>query len=157
MGKFIAENLIKDPASKVLDHRTTRLLLGDGASIAKSTGPALVEKLKHHLHGTPEGDQERKLVEMLTKNLGEDNLVGSAGEFGLLLAFLQHSPRSKVVKGELYVSAEDVRVMFADHQFPEGWETWKKTAGDWIGSTTGLTVAAAAEFHRLDKARKQKK
>ena len=81
--------------------------------------------------------------------MGENNLVGSAGEFGLLFAFLANSPRTREVDDEPALSFDDVRVMFVEKRFPEGWESWKKTRRDWLRHTTGLLKSAFAEYRRL--------
>jgi hypothetical protein len=93
----------------------------------------------------------RVAEEKLTKLLGEDNLVGSAGEFGLLFAFLRHSPRTKEIDGEAALSLDDVKGMFIDKRLPDGWETWKKSAFDWINFTTKLLISAHAEYVRLSQ------
>ncbi|MDB5101082.1 MAG: hypothetical protein JWM80_5503 [Cyanobacteria bacterium RYN_339] len=145
VAKFIAENLANDPNSKVLDGNVAKRLFGDLHQFAGTTGPALLAKLRKKDHVA----EERKLTEALTKTLGEDNLVGSAGEFGLLMAFLAHSPRSKKIGGEPAIAVADVQAMFQDHRFPDGWEQWPKTRHDWVVNTTALMVEAGKEFHNL--------
>ncbi len=158
MAKFIAENLARDPASKVVGGRVARLLLGDVGSVVAQSGPALLEKLKNTVRGGPDPtDAHRKLVVSLTKSLGEENLVGSAGEFGLLMAFLVNSPRTTKVGGEPAVAVEDLKAMFQDHRFPDGWETWPKTAQDWVTNTTALTVEAGKEYRKLTRPAKHAK
>jgi hypothetical protein len=147
VAKFIAENLARDPNSKVLDGHVTKLLVGDLGQFAGASHGAILEKL--HLRKKASPEDERRLTETLTKTLGEDNLVGSAGEFGLLMAFLAHSPRSKKIKGEPAIAVADVKAMFQEHRFPDGWETWPKTRQDWVLNTSALALGAAKEFHRL--------
>ncbi len=149
LGKYIAENLAADPNAKVFGARVTGLLLGDVASTLVATGPALLESLKTAFGGARETTQNTRLYEALTKTLGEDNLVGSAGEFGLLMAMLANSPRSRMVDGEPAISVEDVRSMFVDHKFPDGWETWPKSRHDWVVASTQLTLEAAKEYLAL--------
>lgn len=88
-------------------------------------------------------------LEALTRLLGEDNLVGSAGEFGLLFALLANKPGARTVNGEPTIELADVKAMFIDKRFPAGWETWKKTSHDWVTNTTGLLVSAGKEYLRL--------
>ena len=133
VGKFIAENLARDPNSKVFGAKTILLLGKDLVSFA-ATVPSL---------------DDTKLFEALTKLTGEDNLVGSAGEYGLLFAFLANSPNTIQVDGEPALSVDDVTGMFQQKQFPAGWNTWQKTRGDWILSTTALLHAAAVEYLRI--------
>jgi hypothetical protein len=55
--------------------------------------------------------------EKYTKLLGEDNLVGSAGEFGLLFALLANRPDAKELDGEPTVPLRDVEAMFLENAF----------------------------------------
>jgi len=147
VGGFIAGNLLRDPGSKVFGLSVTGLLARDLGEFVAVTGPALMEKLT----GSEESAEtaHRELFEKLTKLTGEDNLVGSAGEFGLLFAFLANKPGAKKVDGEPTVSLEDLRAMFLDKRFPAGWDAWKKTTLDWVVNTTGLLMSAGKEYLRL--------
>ena len=144
-GRFIAENLLRDPKSKVLELSAAELLVGDlGAlveTIARSLGTILAGA---------DGDAaaaRRTAEEKLTKLLGEDNLVGSSGEFGLLFAFLINKPGVSEIDGEPALSLEDVRGMFLGMTLPTGWQTWKKRRVDWTVHTAGLLFSAAKEYH----------
>ena len=53
----------------------------------------------------------------LTKLLGDDNLVGSAGEFGLLFAFLANTPDAHEEDGEPTISVTDLETMFVQKSF----------------------------------------
>ena len=146
VGHFIAENLRRDPQAKVLEAAVATLLLGDLAEVLLSAGGILPS-----LFGSDE-DRDlayREFEQKLTKLMGENNLVGAAGEFGLLFAFLANSPRTKEVDDEPALSFDDVRVMFVEHRLPEGWERWKKTRRDVLRHTTGLLKSAFAEYRRL--------
>ena len=146
VGRFIAENLRKDPISKVLDHRTLALLASDSLT-ALETGLAAIGKL---LGGHDEVRAiHRDIEEQLTKLLGEDNLVGSAGEFGLLFAFFANKPGAQRVDGEPAIALDDLKTMFVDKHLPEGWQTWRKLRIDWVKDTTGLLIAAAKEYRTL--------
>jgi hypothetical protein len=149
VGKFIAENLAKDPTSKVFGTTVHTMLGRDLAAFAKTIGPALLEKLHNAATGDNDSEADTELFEALTKLTGEDNLVGSAGEFGLLFAFLAESPKTIEVDGEPALSVEDVSAMFKDHRFPEGWDQWKKTRHGWIVNTTELLQSAAVEYLKL--------
>jgi hypothetical protein len=144
IGRFIAENLLNDPKSKVFGIRTTALLGHDLFEFVETTGSALLKKL----FGSDEEAEttHRDIEEKLTKLTGEDNLVGSAGEFGLLFAFLINKPGSKQIDGEPALAVEDVRAMFVEKRFPDGWETWKKSRIDWVRNTTALLIAAGKEY-----------
>jgi len=149
VGRFIAENLVKDPKSKVFDLNTVELLASDLVELVETTGSALIGKL----FGSDEdaNTTHRDIEEKLTKLTGEDNLVGSAGEFGLLFAFLANKPDAREVEGEPAVAVQDLRAMFVDKRLPDGWETWKKTRIDWVTNTTGLIISAAREYRALKR------
>ena len=102
------------------------------------TGFDFVGKLFGH-----EAAGHRDLEQKLTRLLGEDNLVGSCGEFGLLFAFLANKPGGVRIAGEPAVEVRDLKSMFVDKRLPEGWKTWKKNRVDWVTNTTGLLISAA--------------
>jgi hypothetical protein len=141
VGGFIAENLLKDPKSKVFGEKTAELLASDFVSFAETVGPSLMSRL----FGSDKdaSTAQRDLLVKLTKLLGEDNLVGSAGEFGLLFAMLANKPGTKEIDSEPAVAVEDLKAMFVDKRLPDGWESWKKTRIDWVKNTTGLLAGAA--------------
>lgn len=148
VGRFIAGNLRRDPKAKVFGTSAVLLLARDLGHFATSAGPALVSKLV----GPNESSEKdhRELEERLTKLLGEDNLVGSAGEFGLLFAFFANKPGVQQVDGEPALAIDDLRTMFVDKQLPNGWENWPKTRLDWVRNTTSLMVSAAKEYLALE-------
>lgn len=151
VGRFIAENLLKDPNSKVFEKNTAALLASDLVGFVQTTGSALMRKLfgSHEEASATHRDMETKL----TKLLGEDNLVGSAGEFGLLFAFLANKPGAREIEGEPTVAVQDLKTMFVDKQLPDGWETWKKSRRDWVRNTTALLVSASKEYLALKRTR----
>ena len=149
VGHFIAENLLRDPNSKVFGLKTATLLAGDLGEFVKSIGSALMTKFF-----SDDDDTEvahRDVEEKLTKLTGEDNLVGSAGEFGLLFAFLANRPGTREVEGEPAVAVQDLEDMFVNKRLPEGWETWKKSRRDWVRNTTGLMISAGKQYHALKR------
>lgn len=148
VGRFIAENLLKDPKSKVFEKNTAVLLGSDLIDFVKTTGSALTSKLSGDVSTT-----HRDVEEKLTQLSGEDNLVGSAGEFGLLFAFLANKSRANEAEGEPAVTVQDLKSMFVDKHLPEGWETWKKSRLDWVKNTTGLLISASKEYLTLKGAR----
>jgi hypothetical protein len=154
VGRFIAENLDKDPNSKVLGKKTAALLVRDLFDLLKAIGRAVLDKIS----GTEEGAKttHRNVEEKLTKLTGEDNLVGSSGEFGLLFAFLANRPGAREreeVEGEPAVSVQDLRAMFVEKRLPDGWETWKKSRIDWVANTTALLSSARKEYRNLKRTR----
>jgi hypothetical protein len=144
VGRFIAENLLSDPKSKVLGTNTLTLLAGDFAALMGTAGSTLMQRLFGSSDDAKAG--HRNLEQKLTKLLGEDNMVGSAGEFGLLFAFLAHRPGAKEIDGEPALAVQDLKSMFVDKRFPDGWQSWKKSRIDWVTNTTGLLISAAKEY-----------
>lgn len=147
VGKFIADNLRRDPKSKVFGTSVAGLLARDLRQFIATVGPDLLARLR----GSTDNSLHRELVEKLTHLTGEDNLVGSSGEFGLLFAFLVHSPRTKQLDGEPALSLEDIESMFVHRRLPEGWGNWKKTRADWVINTTALMVDAGKAYLALQK------
>lgn len=151
VARFIAENLLRDANSKVFGKATVKLLLSDLTSFVGTVGPTLVKKLETTEEGAVEA--HRELEQKLTKLLGDDNLVGAAGEFGLLFAFFANKPGAAVVDGAPAISVSDLQAMFVDKRFPDGWRNWKKSRIDWVKNTTALLVGAGAEYLRLRRER----
>ncbi|MFE8072579.1 hypothetical protein QQM79_16080 [Marinobacteraceae bacterium S3BR75-40.1] len=135
VGRFIAANLKMDrPNRPKVQVMPLRQLLGDSL------------KLLNELKDLLLGGNEREITEAisaLTKVLGDDHLIASAGEWGLLFAFLENSPRSD--NGAIALS--DVEALFVTRQFPAGWETWKKTALSWVMATSRLASKAARAYY----------
>jgi hypothetical protein len=150
VAHFIAENLHRDPASKVFGGAAVISLLTDAGSVLGAIGPAIVNRLIGA--DNERVDAHRDLEQKLTKLFGEDNLAGSAGEFGLLFAFFANKPGSAAVDGEPAIAVTDLELMFIDKKFPEGWETWKKSRADWVRNTLALLVSAQAEYRRIQEA-----
>jgi hypothetical protein len=148
VGRFIAQNLRRDPNAKVAQATVAELLAHDLAGAVAAISAKVVSMISAIGTGTnrsSNGAVEQKL----TRLLGEDNLVGSSGEFGLLFAFLSNAPATKQLNGEPALSLDHVRAMFISKELPEGWKTWKKSRVDWVVHTTALLVSAAKEYHRL--------
>ena len=134
-ARFIAENLLRDPNAKVQVGVTATLIAADLADLLAM----LLSK----------GPTHRDVKAKFTKMLAANNLLGSAGEFGLLFAFLAQSPNTKKIDDEPAVAVADLQAMFVSKEFPRGWDTWKKSATDWVTHTTALFLSAAREYHRL--------
>jgi len=147
VGKFIAQNLKRDPNSKVASANVAELMARDLAGVVGAISAALASKLLGS--SSDANDNHRLLEQKLTKLMGENNLVGSAGEFGLLFAFLTHDPNTKEIEGEPALSLDRVRGMFVQKQLPDGWQTWKKSRVVWVVHTTALLLAAGKEYHQL--------
>ena len=146
VGRFIAENLRRDPNSRGFGSSAVKRLTDLGSFVA-SIGPAALSRL----HGASDqaAETHRDLEQKLTKLLGDDNLVGSAGEFGLLLAFLANKPDAHEEDGEPTISVTDLEIMFVQKKLPSGWELWRKTRVDWVKNTTALLISAGREYLKL--------
>lgn len=147
VGCFIAENLYRDPDSKVFMKEAIALLGGDLVELVETTGSHFLNKL----NGSGDKVNHREIDQKLTKLAGENNLVGSAGEFGLLFAFFANKPGAHKIDGEPALSEQDLRAMFVDKRLPDGWETWKKTRKDWAKNTAALVIIAGKEYQTLMK------
>jgi hypothetical protein len=140
VGRFIAENVFRDPNSKVVGEDAEAELARDFGDLMKAIGLAVVRLSTH-----------REIQQKFTKLTGEDNIIGSAGEFGLLFAFFANKPGTEELDGEPALAVADLKLMFVDKQLPAGWKTWKKSRLDWVTNTTGLFHTARAEYKRLKR------
>lgn len=150
VGKFIAENTVMDSKSKLADLDLLPLILQEVTEIISQGGQIFLEKVDFFGARTDVlSPEENELREKLCKVTGgKNNLVGSAGEFGLLFAFFANKPDAP--KGtEPTLSVEDLTLMFERKQFPSGWETWKKEASTWVTSTVHLAASTVKEFENL--------
>lgn len=147
VGRFIAENLFRDPKSKVLGLDTATVFTSDFTELMRAIVLAAVDIFDFDEEGT-----HRNIQQKFTKLVGDDNLAGSAGEFGLLFAFLANKPDAQKVGDEPAVAVDDLRAMFVDKRLPDGWETWKKSRVDWVRNTHGLWESAREEYRRLKQA-----
>jgi len=145
VGRFIAENVFRDPNSKVLEGETAKEFVQDFFQFLKSIALAAAGIFDDEAH-------QRDVQQKFTKLTGEDNLVGSAGEFGLLFAFFANKPGAEEVDGEPSLAVEDLKLMFVDKRLPAGWETWKKSRLDWVKNTKALFDSAREEYARLKQA-----
>jgi hypothetical protein len=150
VAHFIAENLHRDPKSKVFGGAAVMALLTDAGSVLAAIGPTIVKRLT--ASDDERGDTHRDFEQKLTRLFGEDNLAGSAGEFGLLFAFFANKPGAAAVDGEPAIAVTDLELLFIDKRFPDGWDTWKKTRADWVRHTLALLVSAQAEYRRIEEA-----
>ena len=132
VGRFIAENVFRDQESTVLGKDSLSIFAGDFRELFTAI------TLTH-----------RDIQEKFTKLIGRDHIAASSGEFGLLFAFLANKPGAEELEGEPALAVEDLKLMFVDKQLPAGWETWEKSAIDWIQNTRGLQDSAREEYRRL--------
>lgn len=71
----------------------------------------------------------------------------------LLFAFLANRPGAREIDGDPAVAVDDLKAMFVEKRFPEGWRAWRKTRLDWVTNTTALVIAAGKEYRKLKRAR----
>jgi len=147
VGRFIAENQIRDPNSKVLDLETIELLTHDLFEAAKAAISALLE----WVFGSDRDEALREVMEKFTRLAGENNLVGSAGEFGLLFAFFANKPDAGKDEDEPALHVNDLKAMFEEKRLPEKWEKWEKFWQNWVTNTKALIFSAAKEYRKLKK------
>jgi hypothetical protein len=144
VGLFIAENVFSDPNSTVLDDDIFPEFARDFFDLMKAIALSSV--------GLFDGDaNHREIQQKFARLMGKDNLVGSAGEFGLLFAFLANKPDAEELEGEPALRVEDLRLMFIDKRLPAGWETWKKSRIDWVKNTVGLLESAREQYKQLKR------
>ena len=148
VGEFIAENLHLDPNSKVFGTTVLRNLGRSLVHFVESAGPDLLALVRR----ADEASAHRDLEEKLTTLTGEDNLVGSCGEFGLLFAFLANRPGAKEVAGEPALLLDDLRLMFVEKRLPERWDSWRKTRHEWLINSTALMISAGKAYLAQSKA-----
>jgi hypothetical protein len=129
---FIAENLRRDPRSRLFP---LALWVREAVDLTRD----VLLNLAH-----PAADRTEGEIQTLARLAGSNNLVGSAGEFGLLLAFLHNSPRTRHDGGDPAFSMAEISAMFRDKKLPDDFQTWRKTARDWIVHTVELAGGAAA-------------
>jgi hypothetical protein len=145
IADFIADNLHRDPESKVFAPAVFQDLARDFGHFLESAGSTLLAELRAPRRLS---EKPRILEEKLTKFTGEDNLVGSCGEFGLLFALLANRPGG-MVNGETVLLWGDLESIFVKKQLPVGWDTWKKTRIDWLINSTELMITAGKAYRAL--------
>ena len=132
VGAFIAENVARDRASRRLAWRRVMPRLID---VVQEGTAALLSTLGIR----PRKRDHARFLQELTSIAAEDNLVGSAGEFGLLFAFLARRPGAG---SDDEIRLADVETMMVEGRLPEGWEAWPKHTIDWVEATGELVLAA---------------
>lgn len=146
VGRFIAENVFRDPESTVLGEDAASELARDFRELMKAITLAAVDLFD-------DDSNHRDVQQKFTKLTGRDNLIGSAGEFGLLFAFFANKPDAQELDGEPTLAVEDLKLMFVEKRLPAGWETWKKSRIDWVKNTMGLQESAREEYKRIKQTR----
>ena len=143
VAEFIAENLHLDPNAKVFGAAVLRGLGRDLVHFVESAGLDLLAQVRRSDDASA---AHQDLEEKFTTLTGEDNLVGSCGEFGLLFAFFANKPGAEEIAGEPTLLLDDLRLMFVEKRLPDGWETWKKTRRDWLINSTELMISAGRAY-----------
>jgi hypothetical protein len=162
-GKFIAENVYRDPNAKAGGKNAAfwriaadTVELGQQLTSDLADVVSKAEALRNANAGQEAHveflEQHRGLATKLTTLLGEDNLIGGSGEYSLLLTFLQNSPKTvDADSADPGYSVEDLTLMFQGdangRRLPDGWQTWNKDAFVWTANTTALLTVAAAHYH----------
>lgn len=148
-GRFIAENLHNDPKANVLGQNTLALLTAtvhDAIDVVEDA----ISAVWNYFFSSDDEENQNATIEDFARLIARDHLVGSAGEFGLLFAFLVNSPRT-INDDEPALSVDDLTAMFVHKKFPDGWETWKKSWGDWLTNTAALAMSAELAYRGFGK------
>lgn len=124
IGAYIWESVKRDPESKYLGH-------GLALSLADDVIDLIVNPS----------------AEKIIKLTGTDHIVGSAGEWALLMVMLEVP--NTTVDGEPVVRLSDVEMMFRDKQMPEGWNTRPLEATAWVKHTSAILKGAECEGRRI--------
>ena len=131
-GTFIAENVQRDPQARRLEWKRVLPRLFKVIGAAPEGLLSLVSGSKAAKRGHVE------FLEELTALAPEDNLIGSAGEFGLLFALFANRPGAESDDEIPLAAVED---MFLRYELPEGWQNWPKRTRDWVEATGELVLA----------------
>ena len=123
VGEFIWANVSSDPESVYLFHGFSPAFLGDLVA----------------LHREPS-------VERIVALLGTNDLVGSSGEFGLLLTLLEQP--NLEIGGQPVILVEDLNTMFVEKKLPADWNRRPRTAQRWVANTMALLLAAEGDRFR---------
>lgn len=139
IARFIAENITLDPNSESLPLKKWAKEVADLSTLA----------FKRLGDRNQDNSMENEIQQSIASIAGGNHLMASAGEFGLLLAFLHNSPRTRHDDNDPAFSITDITAMFKDKKFPEGWEEWEKTSRDWVLHTFKLACGAVAELVKM--------
>lgn len=150
VAAFIAENLFRDPKATVFGPSAVSEFAGGLSAFVGSLGSDLLAQLDHRDDAT-RATAQRDLAVKLARLTGRDNLVGSAGEFGLAFAFLANRPGAPAAPHDPALAEADLKAMFEDKSLPEGWDGWKKLRSSWLVNTTSLMIAAGHDYLALTR------
>lgn len=154
LGKAIGTRMFEerdDPNLKVWGAKVFALLGIDFAKAFTAAGPALFEEAKERFTNAPTlgGPAEVDFLQKLTKFTGENTLIASSGEWGLIGAFFEHAPGVKQADGTLKIPMDQLEAAFLKKELPAGADSWEKNASGWVRATTQILLAAAKEYHHL--------
>lgn len=164
LGKFVARNVACDPNAVSLARTPFGLLTMLGGDIAEFTRTA-AELALSKLAGQLTEEEKTRMLEDLLKIAVRNNLVGSAGEFGLLMTALGGSPNAVVLpSGERALAVADIEAIFAGKKvngkydpltrtLPPNWDTTPRTMTQFLVDTLQILKVAglanlADEYHR---------
>ncbi len=146
-GRFIADNIEGDPDARVLPAI-------DIAKVALGTADEVIEgafsRVLEFFGREPDHEDQIERRETIVDLARQDNLIGSAGEFGLLFALLANRPQSDAERKLDGIRLSDVESMFVKNKLPDGWETWPKNLSDWLHATARIWREAVKISKRSD-------
>ena len=156
LGQFVARNVACDPNAVSISRTPfglVSLLGGDIAEFTRSAGRLAIAKLA----GSPSEAEKTKLLEDMLQIAVRNNLVGAAGELGLLMTALEGSPNAVTLPdGERALAASDIEAMFAGKKvdgkydpltrtLPPGWDTTPRTLTQFLLNTLEILRIAGLE------------
>lgn len=156
LGQFVARNVACDPNAVSISRTPfglVSLLGGDIAEFTRSAGRLAIAKLA----GSPSEAEKTKLLEDMLQIAVRNNLVGAAGELGLLMTALEGSPNAVTLPdGERALAASDIEAMFAGKKvdgkydpltrtLPPGWDTTPRTLTQFLLNTLEILRIAGIE------------
>jgi hypothetical protein len=148
LGRYVWREVSADPEAVYVGSGNG---IRNAIELARDTG-AFMDTLEDAAQEVAFGREPnmRPIVEQFVKISVSNNLIGSAGEWSLLLTSLEQAkkvPMSDPDAVEPAMAAADVRAMFVDKKLPSDWATKKKTAGRWVVNM--LMIVRSAEAERL--------
>ena len=156
LGQFVARNVACDPNAVSISRTPfglVSLLGGDIADFTRSAGALAIGKLS----GSASESEKTELLESMLKIAVRNNLVGSAGEFGLLMTALEDSPNAVTLpNGEKALAATDIEALFAGKKvdgkydpltrtLPSNWDSTPKTLTRFLINTLEILRVAGLE------------
>jgi len=156
LGQFVARNVACDPNAVSISRTPfgfASLLGGDIVEFTRSAASLTLTKLS----GSASEGEKTQLLESMLKIAVRNNLVGSAGEFGLLMTALEGSPNAVTLpSGEKALAASDIEALYAGKKvdgkydpltrsLPSNWDSTPKNLTRFLVNTLEILKVAGIE------------